>query len=229
MRLPRFRFSIRTMMIIVMISAVILTAWNLVPRALDPLLSDRSGTVPADWVLRGAARYVSLRVVLAGMVASPFSIAIALALKSSPRGRTRQRVTVRWLGVAMALACGLAILSCPLDGMRSAWLLRDGSGVAFYHQYRIWPGAHVTPCLELTTPTGRSRSYPIAENTGYQGLPAVRTNAEQTTVWLIDDPRTEVRHGGVWCSIDRTTGSFVGAGGPYPTGVSETSGFPPSR
>jgi hypothetical protein len=35
------------MMILVIISAVILAVWNLVPRALDPLLSDRSGTIPA--------------------------------------------------------------------------------------------------------------------------------------------------------------------------------------
>ncbi|MDG3004896.1 hypothetical protein [Paludisphaera mucosa] len=230
MRWPRFRFGILTMTILVMISAVVLTAWNLVPRALDPFLGDRSGTIPERWVSGGAARYFAVRAVLAGMVASPFSFAIALALRPPPGGRTGRRAAMRWLGVAAGLAaCGLAILNCPLDGMRIAWLLRDGSGVSFYHQYRFWPGAHVTPCLELTTPAGRSRSYPIARNTRYQGLPLLRTNAEQKTIWLIDDPDARARRGGVWCSIDRTTGDFVAAGGPYQAGVGETSGFPPSR
>jgi hypothetical protein len=217
------------MMILVVISAVLLSVWNLVPRAVDPLLSDRSGTVPVVWVSGGVTRYYALVTLLTGVVALPFAIAIVLALKSPQRDRTWQRQTVRWLRVAVSLACGLAILAYPLDGMRIAWLLRDGSGVAFYHQYRIWPGAHVTPCLELVTPTGRSRSFPIARNTRYQEFPNMRTDAEQTVVWFIDDPCAIVRHGGVWCSLNRTTGEFVGAGGPYPPGVSETAGVPRSR
>jgi hypothetical protein len=210
------------MMILVLISAIILAVWNLVPRAIDPLLGDRWGTVPAVWVSRGVTRYLALVALLTAVAASPFVIAIVLALKAPPRGRTWRREAVRWLGVAISLACGLAILDYPLDGMRVAWLLRDGSGVSFYHQYRIWPGDHVTPCLELVTPIGRSRSYPIARNTRYQGLPEMRTDAEQTIVWFIDAPYARVRHGGVWCSINRTTGEFVGAGGPYPDGVRET-------
>jgi hypothetical protein len=229
MRLPQFGFRIRTMMILVMISAVILTVWNLVPRAVDPLLRDRSGTIPAAWVSRGTTRHIAVVALLTGLAASPFAIAIVLALKSSPKVRTWRRQTVRWLGVALSLACGLAILNFPLDGGRIGTRLRDGSGIAFYHQYRIWPGEHVTPCLELIAPNGRSRSYPIARNIRYQGFPDIRTDAEQTIVWFIDDPRARVRHGGVWCSINRATGDFVGAGGPYPAGVDETSGFPPSR
>ena len=226
MPLPRFRFRIRTIMILVMVSAVILTVWNLVPRAVDPLLRDRWGTVPVVWVTRGATRYFAVVTLLTGIVALPFAIAIVWALNSASKDRTWQRQAVRWLGVAISLACGLAILEYPVDGMRFAWLLRDGSGVAFYHQHRIWPEEHVTPCLELMTRTGRSRSYPIARNTVYQGVPAIRTDAEQTIVWFIDAPSARVRHGGVWCSINRTTGDFIGAGGRYPAGVSETSGFP---
>ncbi len=210
-----------------MISAVILAVWNLVPRAVDPLLSDRGGTVPVVWISRGVTHYFAVVALLTGMVASPFAIAIVLALKSPSSDRTWQRQTARWVGVAISLASGLALLNYPLDGMRLGCLLRDGSGVAFYHQYRIWPGAHVTPCLELITPAGRSRAYPIARNTRYQELPDIRTNADQTVIWFVDDPRARVRHGGVWCSINRSTGDFVGAGGPYPAGVDETSGFPP--
>ena len=155
-------------MILVMISAVILTVWKLVPRAVDPLLHDRTGTVPAVWVSRGATRYFAVVALLTGIVAAPFAIAIVLALNPPPKDRTWQRQTVRWLGVAISLACGLALLNYPLDGMRFAYGLRDGSGVAFYHQYRIWPGEDVTSCLELTTPSGRSGP------TRLRGIPQTR-------------------------------------------------------
>jgi hypothetical protein len=229
MQLPRFRFTIRTMMILVLISAVILTLCGLVLRAVNPFLMDRRGTLPVRWNDRGVTLYIAVIALGTAVAATPFVIAIILALKTPPRGRTWRRKAVRWLGVAISLACGLAILDYPLDGLRVAWLLRDGTGVAFYHQFRIWPGAHITPCLELVTPTGRSRPYPIARNTFYRGWPALRTDAEQTIVWLIDHPSARVRRGEVWCSSNRTTGDFVGAGGPFPADVSETSGFPLSR
>jgi hypothetical protein len=216
------------MMVLVLISAVILTIWNLVPRAIDPLLSDRRGTVPAVWVSRGVARYLAVVALFTAMVAAPFVVGIVLALKAPAMGRTWRREAVRWLGVATSVACGLAILDYPLHGMRIAWLLQDGSGVCFYHQYRIWPGENVTPCLELVTPSGMSRSYPIARNTRYQELPDLRTNADRSIIWLIDSPYARARHGGVWCSINRTTGVFMGAGGPFRDGVSATSGLPPS-
>ena len=216
MQLPRFRFTIRTMMILVLISAVILTVWGLVRRAVDPLLIDRSGTLPVRWIDRGVIRYIAVVAFGTAVAATPHVIAIILALKTPPRGRTWRRKAVRWLGVAVCLAFGLAILDYPLDGMRLAWLLRDDTGVAFYHQYRIWPGAHITPCLELVTPNGTSRSYPIARNTFYPGWPTMRTDAEQKIVWLIDHPQARVRQGGVWCSIDRTTGTFIGAGRTLP-------------
>ena len=229
MALVSVRFSIRTMMILVMVSAVTLAVWSLVPRALDPLLNDRLGTIAPAWVGREAVRYFAVRTLATGIVALPFAIAIAMALKSPPRAQTWQRKTARWAAVALSLACGLAILDYPLDGMRTSSRLRDGSVVAFYHQFRIWPGEHVTPCLQLFTPDGRSRSYPIARNTRYRGVPDIRTDAGQAVIWFIDRPGAQIRYGGLWCSIDRTTGDFVGAGGPYPAGVSETSGFPPSR
>jgi hypothetical protein len=174
-------------------------------------------------------RYYGVIALLTGIVAAPFAIAIILALRLPRSDQTQRRQASRWLGVVVCLACGFWLLNFPLDGMRIAWLLNDGSGVSFYHQYRIWPGAHITPCLELTTPTGKSRSYPIARNTLYQESPIVRTDADQKMLWLIDRSDARVRQGGVWCSIKRETGEFVGAGGPYPAGVSETSGFPPAR
>jgi hypothetical protein len=100
--------------------------------------------------------------------------------------------------------------------------------VAFYQQYRIWPGERFTPCLEMISPSGKARSYPIARNTKYNAIPEVRTNVDQTVIWFVDNPGLSkaYRYGGVWCSLNRVTGEFVGAEGPYPAGVSETSGFP---
>jgi hypothetical protein len=215
------------MIILVILSAVILAVWNLVPRALDPLLSDRAGTIPAAWVGSGMAQYFAVVALLTAVVASPFVVAIAMALQAPPTSQACRRRVARWLGVALSLTLGLAVLNFPLDGMRTGWLLRDGSGVCFYHQYRLWPGAHITPCLELVTPEGTSRSYPISRNTLYQEPPYLRTDPEQTVVWFIDRPDARVRHGGVWCSMDRSTGGFIGAGGPYPATVTETAGFPP--
>ena len=106
-----------------MIAAIVLTIGNLVPRALYPLLSDRSGTIPANWIGGGVVRYYAVVALLAGIVALPFAIAIILALKSPPGVRTWRQKLARWLGVAIALACGLAILDFPLDGMRVAYFL----------------------------------------------------------------------------------------------------------
>jgi hypothetical protein len=229
MRPPRVRFTVRTIMVAMAIAAVTLTIATLVPRAVDPLLGDRVGTLPEVWVSRGATRYVASVALLTGIVAAPFAVALAVALRPLPKERVGRRLAARGLVSGLAVAAGLAALRYPLPGMRSAWLLRDGSGVCFYHQYRLWPGEHVTPCLELVSPSGRSRSYPIARDARYRGWPDVRTNADQTVVWFVDAPGARFRHGGVWCSIDRSTGAFVGAGGRHPAGVSETTGFPPSR
>ena len=223
MRPLRFRFTIRSMMIAVVIAALTMTIGILLSHALDPLVFwDRHLRI-------GAVGYIVVVIMLTGIVALPFAIAVGLVLSPLPKDRVGHRLITRGLMAALAIALGLAIMNYPLDGLRLAYLLRDGSYVAFYHQYRIWPGEHVTPCLELITRNGRSRSYPIARNARYQGFPDVRTNAEQSVVWFVDAPSARIRHGGMWCSINRTTGEFVGAGGPYPTGVSETSGFPPTR
>ena len=92
------RFTIRTMMIVVLISAVILTMWILVPRAVDPLLSDRGGTCPAVWIGgTGTVRYIVLVIMLTGIVALPFGLAMVLALGRVPKDRVGHRLIVRWL------------------------------------------------------------------------------------------------------------------------------------
>ena len=216
-------------MLLVLISAVILTVWELVPRAVDPLLANRYGTLPEVWIRGGAIRHTALVTILTGLVALPFTVAIVLTLRSVPKDRVWHRQALRSLMAALASAVGLAIMHYPLDGMRSAWLLRDRSAIAFYHQYRIWPGEHVSPYLELITPAGESRSYLIARNAHYQADPEMRTDANQAVIWFADAPTARVRYGVVWCSIHRTTGEFISAAGPYPAVVSETSGFSSAR
>ncbi len=162
MQLPRLSGwpqYVRTMMILVLISAVILTLCGLVHRAVDPLLKDRAGTLPVRWIDRGMTRYIAVVALGTAVAATPFVIAIVLALKTPPRGRTWRRKAVRWLGVAISLACGLAILDYPLDGLRLAWLLRDGTGVAFYHQYRnLARSPH--HALSRTGDTGQDVPFP---------------------------------------------------------------------
>jgi hypothetical protein len=51
----------------------------------------------------------------------------------------------------------------------------------------------------------------------------MRADGNQTIVWLIDAPRATYQYG-VWCSLNRGTGEFAGAGGPYPAGVAFNRG-----
>ena len=67
--------------------------------------------------------------------------------------------------------------------------------MAFYHQYRIWPGEHVTPSLELITPSGGPGPTRLPGILYIEEAPDIRTDAEQTIVWFIDRPSARVRHG----------------------------------
>jgi hypothetical protein len=212
----RFRFTIRAMMIWVVIVAIALTIGIAVHQTIGPFVEWERSPGP----LR-AFDYVALHVALTAAGASPFVIAVCLGLAPPAKRRAQRRRLARWMVEAFAVAIGLTILNYPIAGKKWARSMRDGSTVAFYHQYRIWPGEHVTPCLMLISPDGQARSYPISRNVRYHALPEMRVDASQTTIWFIDAPRATYHygHGLVWCSLNRITGEFVGAGGPYPAGV----------
>jgi hypothetical protein len=211
------RFTIRAMMTWVVVAAIILSVGIAVHQTVEPFLAwERSpGRI-------GPISLIALDVVLTVVMAAPFMVAVALGIGRVPKNRGRYALIARRLAGVLALAIGLAVLRYPVDGTRVTRSLRDGNTVAFYHQYRIWPGAHFTPCLEVISPTGKGRSYPIAANVKYHALPEMRSNGEQTMIWFLDDPRAGPYHygyAGVWCSLNRATDEFVGARGPYPAGV----------
>jgi hypothetical protein len=223
MRPFRFRFTIRSMMIWVVIAAIFLTIGVALQHTVDVFFLMERG--PGKF---GPVAHIVLLIVLTGVVALPFAVAVILGLGPASKNRVQHRLIARRLTAALALVIGLTVLHYPVDGLRLAQQLKDGNYVAFYQQYRIWPGERFTPCLEMISPSGKARSYPIARNTKYNAIPEVRTNVDQTVIWFVDNPGLSkaYRYGGVWCSLNRVTGEFVGAEGPYPAGVSETSGFP---
>jgi hypothetical protein len=203
-------------MIGVLIAAVVLSIGIAVRETVGQFL--RWECSPAR--LRPSALAV-LQAALTVVASAPFVIAVGFGLGSTARNPVRHRRIARRLTAALALVIGLAVLRYPVDGMRVARALNDGSTVAFYHQYRIWPGDHFTPCFEVVSPTGKSRSYAIANNTRYRALPEMRADGDQSVIWFVDGPRAVFSYGyaGVWCSFNRLTGEFVAAGGPYPAGV----------
>jgi hypothetical protein len=136
-------------------------------------------------------------------------------------------VRIRRFITAVALVVlGWTALSYPLDGLRWAHGLRDGSNICFYHQYRFLPGAHVTPCLEVISAEGKSKSYPIARNT-YFGLRVnFRTNTDQSMVWFVED-FPGIKKQRVLCQLNRISGEFVTAVGRLDPDASNSGGFPP--
>jgi hypothetical protein len=218
MRRFSFRFTIRSLMLTVLLAAIISAIGVLMPRGVDPWLGERGLSM-------GAVGYFSLITTMTVVVSLPFVAAVLLGI--GPKGKTRSRcgLIMRRLLAVGSLALGLMLAHYPMDGLRSANQLKDGNFLCYYYQYRLWPGDHVTPCLETMTATGKSRSYPIARNTFFLGRPDIRTNADQSVVWLIDEPGARNSYG-VWCSLNRVTGEFVGHGGKHPECVSETPGFP---
>src|SRR4051794_9389759 len=106
MRFPRMRFTVRTMMMAVVMAAVTLTVETLVPRAADPLLfGDRFLGI-------GAAGYVALIGAVTGIVAAPFAFAVGVALRPLPKDRVGRRLIVRGFVSVLAVAAGLAVLRC---------------------------------------------------------------------------------------------------------------------
>ena len=222
----RYRFTIRTLMVAVLVAAIISAIGAFMPRPLTMFLGERGIGLPV-W------GYFALVATLSLVVSLPFAAAVVLAL-TQRKSPGRAGMIVRWLLAAGALALGLAVAHFPLDGLRWANQLKDGNYLCYYHQYRLWPGNQVTPCVETITATGKddswkSHSYPICKDILLRGQPEWRTNADQSIVWMIDSPNSWVKHGGVWCSLNRVTGEFVGWGGKHPLGVTENGGLPLSH
>ena len=206
MRLNRFRFTIRTMMIAVLIAVIISAIGVFMPRPLTLFLGERG-------IGLTGGRYVAVIATLTVVDSLPFAIAVVLAVSATAKKQTRRGKVVHGLLAVGVLALGLAIAHSPLDGLRWANQLKDGNYLCHYQQYRLWPGNQVTPCIETITATGKARSwtlrsYPICKDTFLQGMPDWRTNADQSVAWLIDRPNSRLKYGVVWCSLNRLTGGI---------------------
>jgi hypothetical protein len=215
-----FRLTIRAMMTAVLIAAIVSAIGVTVQPPLNMFFRDR--------VLRMTGwRYLAYLATLTLALSLPFAVAVVLAIGATGKNRSRRGIIVRSLLAVCALALGLTLARCPLDGIRRSGRLKDGTVVSYFTQYRIWPGKEVTPCLETIAATGwDAQTYPIARNTLIRASPEFRTSTDQTVVWLIDDPKSPYKLGNVWCSLNRATGEFVGIGGKHPECVGATGGFP---
>ena len=162
---------------------------------------------------------------LTAAVALPLLVAALLALKPRPNDRGEQSASVRRFIAASALvavSAGIAVL--PVDGMRFAQRLRNGTQVQYLYQYSLWPGRHTEFYLNVFSSHGRQR-YLISRNDRYYFAPKFFTSADQSVVWLVDESYPGHRGEGVLCSLNLVTGHFVGPSGPHPAVVTETGGF----
>ena len=207
-------------MIVVILIALMLGFLKSTNNTLRFYLIDR-GRLPAPAV---TALLVFL---IAAIATAPFIMAGRALLRAIPReGGERKRMIRPAIAAVAWIVVGVGLAIWPWDGLRQAWRLRDGSFVMFYHQFRVWPGREVTPCLELASPAGKTlRTYAIADNISHLSIPDLRMNRDQTEIWLVEGNAGQKRPDRVFCSLNRETGLFVGLGGTHPLGISATSGF----
>lgn len=208
----------------VILIALMLTFLKSANNAIRFLFMDR-GWFP------GPAVITLLAVVVAAIATLPFLMAGRAILRAMQREDGERKRKIRPIIAATAwIVLGVGLAHWPWVGGMFANVLSDGTYVIFYHQFRIWPGREVTPCLELRSPAGKTlRIYAIADNIAYLSIPELRTNRDQTEIWLVEGNAHQKRPDRVFCSFNRETGRFVGLGGTHPPGISATSGFPPTR
>jgi hypothetical protein len=218
------RFTISTAMVSVVVIALMLTFLKSTNHIIRFIFIDR-GWFP------GSAITAFLVVVVAAIATFPFMMAGRAILRAIQReGDERKRKIHPVIAATAWIVLGAGLAQWPWVGGMSANILRDGSYVIFYHQFRIWPGREVTPCLELRSPAGKTlRNYTITDNISYLSIPEVRTSRDQTEIWLVEGNALQKRPDHVLCSLNRETGRFVGPSGTHPLGISATSGFPPTR
>jgi hypothetical protein len=223
MRRPRLRFTMRRLMVAVAVVALITTIVLAIPPTIDPLMGERG-------IRLGAVSYVVVVILLTCTVAAPLIAGVALSFSAASRARIEGRLPLRRLIVAMALlGVGLAIVlfPLPLDGLRQGQWLGHETFVAYYRRFRLWPGSHVTPCLEVTSRSGEKRTYPITVGESFPDRNVdFRTNADRTVIWVVEASRPGAPRQRVLCSLDLETGDFVGLAGRHPTCVSGEGGLP---
>ena len=166
-------------MVAVLVAAIISAIGAFMPRPLTMFLGERGIGLPV-WGYFALRRDPEPRCFLAlrgRCCAGP-----GATEKSRSRG-----MIVRWLLAAGALALGLAVAHFPLDGLRWANQLKDGNYLCYYHQYRLWPGNQVTPCVETITATGKDDYLEVAL------LPDLQRHTSSRSAGMADQCRPEHR------------------------------------
>ncbi len=183
MRLPRARLTLRRMMAIVAFCALVIAL------ALDiyPSVGKFTREDSPIWLARNHVyAHPFLVAFLTAAVALPLLAAVSLAVKPSPNDRGGHRASVRRFIAASALvAVSAGIAALPMDGMRFAKRLRNGTQVGYLYQYSLWPERHTEFCLEVIDSHGR-HCHLIGRNDRYFA-PRFFTNADQSVVWLVDE------------------------------------------
>lgn len=122
----------------------------------------------------------------------------------------------RTTAVALVAVVGLLPTGCCFLALQDTflWTLRDGTKV------RLWRHAGPNPhpqesvkVLEVTRPGEAAKSYEFGEGHGGYRRVELRTNADQSVIWVVDVDavwRQETGRRRVGCCFDRTTGLFHG-------------------
>ena len=219
MRLPRARFTLRQMMAVVAFMALTFAfALDIYP-SVGKFVEQESPILPRAY----AYVHIPLVALLTAAIFLPLLGAARLVSKPATNGRASRPHARRLIAsiALVAVSAGIAVL--PVDGLRFAQRLRNGTQVSYLYQYSLWPGRHTEFCLEVIDSHGRHRHL-IGRNDRYFA-PRFFTNADQSVVWLVDESYPDHRGDGVLCSLNLVTGHFVAPSGPHPAVVTETGGF----
>jgi hypothetical protein len=128
------------------------------------------------------------------------------------------------IAAAVAVVCGCSpssTLTPSPPPPQVVWHLRDGTSI---RHYRL---AHNPPAeredikvIEVTRPGSLPKRYDFGANhAGYFFGVELRTNEEQTVIWIVDSRVREVG-----CSLDLTSGNFTGEDLIHPPCVNANMG-----
>jgi hypothetical protein len=220
MRLPRARFTLRRMMAVVALVALVFAfALDIYP-SVGQFVRQESSIRPKDY----AYVHIPLVAFVTAALVLPLLGAVTLVSKPATHGRASRTHSRRLIAATAIAAVSAGIALRPVDGLKFTQRLRNGTRVSYLYQYSLWPGRHTEFCLEVNDTYGRRRHL-ISRNDRYFA-PTFFTSADQSVLWLVDKSYPGHRGDGVLCSLNLVTGRFVGPSGPHPVVVTEAGGFP---
>ncbi len=137
---PRLtKFTLRRMMAVVAFWALMFAfALDIYPSVGKFVKQDS-----AIWLARNHAyAHPFLVVFLTAAIVLPLLGAVTLVSKSAMNGRASRSPTRLLIAATALVAVSAGIAVLPVDGMRFAQSLRNGTQVQYLYQYSLWPGRH---------------------------------------------------------------------------------------